>query len=224
MARKYTYMDGKYIGWGMTECEERVLIPYFHQIEGRIRPGSRWPEDFRSRFYQGGEGVSDRNLHFVNLERRRLRLDLFTVKETAGDDYAKNTDRSWKAKIRQEILDEYLSLDTAGQTKWVTDATDDMARLPPPLYPFVGHVEPTNGLSLVERDTRREAVRVATPPKPDFTRTIRLLALASRAETVDLILRALTPDEALLLAECGKLDNPDLIDRLVVRSLEHQSA
>lgn len=224
MARKYTYMDGRYVGWGMEECEERLLIAYFNQIEGRIRPGSRWPDDFRSRFYQGGEGVSDRNLGFINAERRRCYWEPFAVKETAVYDYAKSADRSGKAKVRQQILDEYLSLDTAGQCQWITDASEEITRLPDAPFLFMGHAEPTHGLSHVERDIRRDAVRASIPPKPDFTRTIRLLSLASREETVDLILRALTPDEALLLAECGKLNNPDLIDRLVIRSLELQSS
>ncbi len=224
MARKYTYMDGRYTGWGMEECEERLLIAYFHQIEGRIRPGSPWSDDFRVRFYQSGEGVSDRNLGFINAERRRCYLDPLLIRETTVYDYAGNRDRSWKANIRQRALDEYGSLDTADRTKWVFDAIDEMGRLPDRPLPVTSYVEPVSGLSLTERDTRREAVRAAALPKPDFTRTIRMLSLANREETVGLIVRALTPDEALLLAESGRLDNPDLIDRLVIRSMETASA
>ena len=51
-------------------------------------------------------------------------------------------------------------------------------------------------------------------------KALRQLKLARKSETISKIVAQLQPDDALLLAETGEIDDADLVDALVARSLE----
>ncbi len=228
MARKYAYMNGRHFAWGMEICEERLLIAGYHQIEQRIRPGERWPLEFKEHFYHCGQGVSERFLAQLNQEFRRCGSALFAVEETAIFDYGSTTDRSWKAKARQEIRDEYLGLPDGARAEWIAEARADVELLPPPAISFAEHsqrVRAKGELSPKERSNREEALRAVQPapspqPMPNFERAIRVMNLATDEATIDLIMRSITSDEALLIAESGRITNPTLHAGLIQRSVE----
>lgn len=228
MARKYAYRDGKAFGWAMEVCEERLLIASYHQIEDRIRPGERWPLEFREHFYHFGQGVSERFLALLNQESRRCELTLFVVSETTVCDYAMTPDRSWKAKARQDIRDEYLALSADAKNGWIAEARSDMALLPSPAVTFAEYIRrprPNADLSSKERQNRQDALSASQPqappvPIPNFERAIRVMNLATDENTIGLILRSITPDEALLIAETGRITNPTILTGLLERSID----
>ncbi len=225
MAQKYSYMEGKYHGWRMEICEERLLIACFHQIEGRIRPGERWPVEFHQYFYVSGLNTGEDRLTQLNRERRRCSLGLFVVSETTVFDYGRTSDRSWKAKARQEMREEYLSLTEDLRTEWIATAQAEIAELPEPSMTFEQVSQQRGHLSEEERGRRRHAVRCAQPseapaPIARFERAIRVMNLTTDDTTIDLIMRSITPDEALLIAETQLVRNPTIVDRLIERSLD----
>ncbi len=78
-----------------------------------------------------------------------------------------------------------------------------------------------------EQLVRQSALeRAATPqvkPTPSETeRFARMLALATKPGTINLIIQKLTPHQAMAVAESGCVTNEDVVDSLVVRALDER--
>lgn len=232
MTRKYLYGDGRFVAYGMEKCEEQLLIAYYHDIEPKIRPDAMWRNEFLDRFYRGGQGVSQASLNLVNGERRRLSLPEYTFRETQMIDYGKQPDRMLKAEWRRQYRDQYLDLDRNGKDDWIEKALDDVERQPEPHFTFderTAYREPNlGGLSQSELRNRRGALMNNVAPiapkkivqKPNLSRQTRLLNIATKLDTVERIVTSLLPDEALQIAEDGEVNDPDVLDLLVNRSLD----
>jgi hypothetical protein len=232
MARKYTWANGQFVGYGMEECEERLLIVYFEQIAPSIRPEAAWPKEFFHHFYEAGTGVAESDLTNINRERRRKRLPEFEVIETQMGDYGKSADRSWKAQRRLLLRDQYRDLDTNARHEWTNAALEEFTRQPKPHYTFEEYQARTcyrsnDVLSERERAMRELALKakdacleaVSSVSKIN-ERALRQIKASAKPETRDRIIGALSPDEALVLAECGEIEDEELIDKLVVRSMD----
>lgn len=229
MARKYETGPKAY-AWGMEECEEQVLIARFTQISRYIAPGLLWPDDFQRRFYAFGQGVAFRHIDHINAECRRLGKSELEYQETAVYDYGRNADRQIKAEKRRKLQEHFIGLDTAGQVKWEQQALAEMQRLPPTLMTYDEFA--TQRQASAQSQTPREAGRrqaalaasvngtaKAAPDGQTVALTIRRLKLTKNPETVGLIVAALSPDQALAVAETAEIDDHDLLDALVRRSL-----
>ncbi len=231
MGRKYTFGPKEAIGWGLEECEERLLIAFYEEIVSKIRPGAIWKNDFEGRFFTNGEGVSETNLNFINAERRRLELPEFVVAETAVGEYVRNSDRHWKATARSGLRDAYRTSTDSVKKQWITNATLEIDGLLAPHYTLeelkIRRGERAPGLTEREQLVRQSALeRAATPqvkPTPSETeRFARMLALATKPGTINLIIQKLTPHQAMAVAESGCVTNEDVVDSLVVRALDER--
>jgi len=220
----------------MERCEEKLLISAFYEIEQRIPPGQMWKEDFLDHFYQHGNGVKFDTISCINAERRRQTLDPIEFRQTTVYEYARSANRIQKSELRRQMRDEFLALDTADRARWRREAEEQTDSLLPPHITFEELKAqreirpPPAALTPRERTMRFQASEpqpaIYLPPQPEvrtesptLARAIRQLKLAKRPETIAMIISQLAPDDALDVAESGLVDDADLIDALVARSL-----
>jgi hypothetical protein len=243
MARKYdyTYAGNKTgFGWGMERCEERLLWAAYCEIEQRLGPEQQpQKNEFLEAFFDSGLGVKVDHVAWINSSRRRQSLEPVEFKETNVYDYARNTDRSLKAEMRRQMKTEFFGLDTAGQVRWKHQAEEEIARLPAPHHTWdemrASRTRASPSLTPRERAVRLrvvDQVQAVTESQPEeeapdvgkqnaaVAKALRQLKLARKSETISKIVAQLQPDDALLLAETGEIDDADLVDALVARSLE----
>jgi hypothetical protein len=220
----------------MERCEEKLLISAFYEIEPRIPPGQLWKEDFLDHFYQHGNGVKFDTISCINAERRRQNLDPIEFRQTTVYEYARSANRIQKSELRRQMRDEFMALDTADRARWRREAEEQTDSLLPPHITFEElkaqreFRPPLAALTVRERAMRFQATEpqpaaFAPPPpearaeSPTLTRAIRQLKLARRPETIAMIIANLAPDDALDVAESGQIEDADMIDALVARSL-----
>jgi hypothetical protein len=244
MARKFEIGRNRY-AWNPEQCEEHLLIAAFHDIQSRLPPSLPWVEDFLDHFYHRGSGVAFDTLVQLNIHLRRLGQPTITFVETDLSDHGRTEDRALKAQLRCRSRDAYLALDTTDRVRWVNIALDRVASLPPPHQTFEEwNARRTSGtaaaLTSTERAARARAVSVAPPAQPATTlpappplppsnghtlsaallRAITQLGLTRSPVITEKVISSLSPDDALNLASSGKIEDPAVIDGLVLRSLE----
>jgi hypothetical protein len=224
----------------MERCEEKWLLAAYFEIERRIPPTSkRWKDEFEFNFFDHGNGVTEEMLVHINAERRRRNLDPIKITETDIFDYGRYPTKLEKSVMRRQMRDEYLNLDTLEKMRWKSLAIRETVALPPPHYTLEEYEQrngckPDGVLSARERQLRMEAIVRAGPPmasqppaqpstatKFDTTsKAIRQLKLVTNPETIAKIIAALSPDDALAIAESTLISTPELVDALVLRSVD----
>lgn len=232
MARKYEFAPGLY-GWAMEKCEEELLIAVNELARQSVTPDQVWHREFEYRFFESGDGVSFDHLAQLNSVLRRLEIEPVEYQETNVYDYGRMRDRHAKSQLRQQLVDEYRDLDMEGRHRWLQRSLDEVERLPPPHRTFdelkaerAGRLFPVQ--SERERLMREAAVKrqvtstEAAKSMNQVTLTVRRLQVAKAPETVALIINALMPEEALLVAESGQVTDPTVIHLLVERSLDQR--
>jgi hypothetical protein len=238
MARKFEIGRDRY-AWGPTEPETRLLISAFHDLQPRLSPDLPWVQEFINHFYTLGSGISFDSLAQFNVHLRRLARPAIGFVETDIDDHGRVEDRALRAQLRVKLRDAYLALDTAGRARWAEEALDRIAALPPPHRTFeewkAGRdAQDTKGLTPAEHTLRLRAVSAPVasmaPPAPlqsnghtlpaALLRAMTQLGLARSPEITAKVIASLSPDDALDLAASKKIEDPSIIDALVLRSLE----
>lgn len=238
MARRYQTKRETW-GWNMALCEEKLLIGTYEDAAPRI-PQSPWKVTWEQDFWENGVGVLDATLEEINSHLRRLDRDILTFTETAVDDFARITDRPIKCERRRLLRGEYRGLDTVGKIRWIEEAKDTIAELPPPVMTWEGfkdHQQRKQELpqaTIRQQNLARLAERVAAanvppPPaptgatinghSPNISLAIKRLRLATKPETISAIIAKIDPDDALVIADGTELGRPELVDDLVLRSL-----
>lgn len=241
MARKYDYTFGPgttAYGWGMERCEEHLLWAYFSEIEARIPPDQvPRKEEFFDKFFNHGLGVTFDTMAWINSIRRRAGLQPLEFKETTIYEYGKMIDRTQKAELRRQMRSEFFVLDAVGRARWRREAEEETARLLPPHHthaeirarrsqfnaPSLTPRERAMRLHVVDQAVQAEQQQDQEEPvmqqSAAVTRALRQIKLAKKPETLAKIVALLTPDDALDVAECGEIEDSDLVDALVSRSL-----
>jgi hypothetical protein len=175
MARKFEHGESRIAVWYMEECEERHLIGMYLEVTPNIPndSASAWKAFFESCFFIDGIGVREVHLAEINSHRRRLSLHPIAVTETFVGDYARSSDRAYKAKARQDWRDQYLDLDVTARQAWIKDCEMAIASLEPPHRTFEEY----------QRDLQEQTLRDREQVHASRERERRSLALsAARAE------------------------------------------
>jgi hypothetical protein len=235
MARKFEIGRDRY-AWGPTEPETRLLISAFHDLQPRLSPDLPWVQEFINHFYTLGSGIAFDSLAQLNVHLRRLARPAIEFIETDVDDHGRIEDRALRAQLRCKLRDAYLALDTAGRARWAEEALDRIAALPPPHRTFEEWKaqRDANGagpgpLTPAEHTLRLRAVSAPVPPTSPsnghtlpaaLLRAVTQLGLARSPEITAKVIASLSPDDALDLAASKRIDDPSVIDALVLRSLE----
>lgn len=234
MARRYQTKRETW-GWNMALCEERLLIGVYEDLAPRII-ASPWKVTWEQDFYQNGVGVLDGTLDEINSHLRRIARDELSFTETAVDDYARITDRPAKCERRRLMQEAYRSLDTVGKVRWIEEARDDIAVLPPPVMTWEGFREHQERRKAMPEQTLRqqnlarlaEKVVPIKPLPPDqlnghadaIELALKRLKLARKPETIAAVMATIAPTDALTIADMlAETGQHDFVDDLVMRSL-----
>jgi hypothetical protein len=240
MARKYDYQYGAgktAYGWGMEQCEERLLWAAYCEIESKLGAEQQAQKaEFLDAFLHAGMGVKFDTVAWINSRRKRQNLEPIEFTETNIYEYGRMTDRALKAELRNQMKKEYFLLDAVGRVHWKHQAEDEMRRLPPPhntweeirvartrsAAPSLTNRERQVRLHVVDQaksEPESEPEEITMTASPAVTKALRQLKLAKKPDTIARIISSLAPDDALTLAEEGAFDDADLVDALVERSI-----
>ncbi len=244
MARKFEYAEGRH-AWFMEKCEERWLIALYHEVAPNIPNNLGWKLAFESNFFSDGAGVGAHHVAEINNQRTRLSLRSLAFRETHVYDYARNSDRAYKAQMRRDWRDEYVDLDPAAQQAWIKDCEMGIANLEPPHRTFEEYQRDSRerrdrdeqkSVSR-ERERRMQAVIEARIEEPQAVAaqqhqqrslphlrslpdtTLRQLRLAARLPDATALLGdiigGISPDAALDLAET--MDDDPIVQMALLR-------
>jgi hypothetical protein len=227
MARKYEYRPGHY-GWALEKSEEDVLIAAYEEIRPYIPPAQIWKVEFESHYYDYGDGVTAEFLDQINATRKRRRLDVITIRETEVYEYARSSDRPFKADRRRRFREEFNSANEKVRQRRIETAKAEMAMLPAPSMTFEewkSREQRHKSDSFLSREeiikrsnVQREATASLPKIKPTLPveRAVRMLELGSPNVWGEIISR-LSPDDALAAAE--QVSDVELRDALIQHSL-----
>ena len=236
-------------GWAMERCEEKLWIARYNQVQHRVPATELWKREFDINFFDHGFGVTFDTLAHINAARRRVHLTAVEFVETDIGVYGRSggrpEDRMHKSETGRQMQKDYLALDTLGRQRWKAEAESEIEVLPPPHRTFDEWEQEKRSAQSLKLSLREQAaparaiataaaMRVPTPTPvaapasraaAEITRAIRQLKLvAGRPETTTKVIAQLSPDMALAVAESGEIEDQELIDALVLRSLELQAA
>lgn len=235
MARKFglkigTPNDGGY-AWATDICEDRWLVAAFDAVGPRVQNGIRWKNDFIEHYYDRGNFVTFYALGQINKAlQQKGDIEPLELIETDVSDYVRGLDKPERARIRCDLRDQYRSLDNGHKDVWVRNALVEIKALPDPHQTFEewkrARVAPEPPLWNNNEMARRKAALKEAGAKAEqvklngsIDRAVRMLVLASKSEIIERIIATLSPDEALAVAEAGRIESPDVVDMLVERSL-----